>query len=83
MTTITAAKADSLLAELVERFTIPQLDESCEVCASMIAERSGLNSDMVTRQLKELTKAGELVEHPAIWRGRRVTAYRRSDGTQS
>jgi len=45
---------------------------------SLLAERGGLNNDMATRRLKELVKAGELEEHPALWRGKRVTAYRRA-----
>lgn len=78
MTTLTATDANALLAELSELLAIPALDEGCEVCVSMLVEHSGARYDMASRRLRELVKTGELTEHPAIWRGRRVTAYRRT-----
>lgn len=79
MTTLSKSLAQSLLAELGERFNVPLLDESCEVCASMLVDLGGITHERARRNLHELVKAGELEEHPAIWRGKRVLAYRRTE----
>lgn len=60
------------------------LDETCEVCVPMILEAARkkglvvLGSKSQQLILDKLVESGKMTRREAIWRGRRVFAYRKS-----
>lgn len=74
------ALLDEVLADIPEL-----LDESCEVCVPMIMEaarRKGLvvlGSKSQQQMLDKKVEMGEMTRREAIWRGRRVFAYRKKE----
>ena len=68
---------NELLAEIAQALT-PELDETCEVCTSMILQQfPGSTVDTVRRLLTMKEKRGELVSRFAMYNGERVKAYRK------
>ena len=69
---------NELLAEIAAALT-PELDETCEVCTSMIlASNPSATIDTVRRLLSQREKRGELVARFAMYQGERVKAYRKA-----
>ena len=59
------------------------LDESCEVCAGMLADAARKRGSVATDRnfmniLEAKVESGELERRYAIYNGRRVVAYRRA-----
>lgn len=63
------------------------LDESCEVCAGMLADAARQRGSMATDRnfmniLEAKVESGELERRYALYNGRRVVAYRKKEGVE-
>lgn len=70
-----------LTAALLAEFDFPELDPQTETCTEMLyAAQSGAKSRRaISDFLDKQHEAGKLVRHWAMYRGRKVWAYRRKE----
>ena len=73
---------NELLEAILEEMP-SMLDESCDVCAGMLAEAARKRGSIATdrsfmNMLEAKVEAGELERRYAMYNGRRVVAYRRA-----
>lgn len=75
MTDKIALEVNELFKSIVREGAVPDLDETTEICISMICQQTGRDKAEVCRMLKRKEAMGELVSHVAKWNGARVKAY--------